>query len=192
MNERCGDLMKNIKASDKNHGLRETIYGGGGYFMIRKTQTSKKMGADEANRRSIAATNSEHVDSLLEAARYNDLYDVKSLASIGVSLDSKDAEGRTALHMASANGNIDIVNYLISNKVDVNARNVEDNTPLHWACLNGHIEIVKILIIAGADVSRLNKHEQTPVDEAAIGGKMNVIDAINTAIAQIELTRASI
>ncbi|PWA77331.1 ankyrin repeat domain-containing protein 2a [Artemisia annua] len=150
------------------------------------------MGA-EANRteQNPIATDSEHVDSLLEAARYNDLDDVKSLAAIGVSLDSKDAEGRTALHMASANGNVDIVNYLISNKVDVNACNVEDNTPLHWACLNGHIEVVKILIIAGADVSRLNKHEQTPVDEAAIGGKMNVIDAINTAVAEVELTRAS-
>lgn len=78
------------------------------------------------------------------------------------------------------------------------------------------------MIIAGADVSRLNKyvtsefaisitifqvfvclrfkclsflllrHEQTPVDEAAIGGKMNVIDAINTAVAEVELTRASV
>ncbi|KVH94931.1 Ankyrin repeat-containing protein [Cynara cardunculus var. scolymus] len=128
------------------------------------------MGA-EANRaeQNPTATESENVEELLEAARYNDIDDVIRLAAVGVSLDSKDAEGRTALHMASANGNVDIVNYLISNKV-----------------------VVKILILAGADVSSLNRHERTPVDEAAIGGKMDVIDAINTTVAQVELTRASV
>lgn len=35
--------------------------------------------------------------SIKQAARYNDLDDVKSLAAIGVSLDSKDADGRTGM-----------------------------------------------------------------------------------------------
>ncbi|KAK6916131.1 Ankyrin repeat, partial [Dillenia turbinata] len=103
------------------------------------------------------------------AARYDDIDDVESLASAGISLDSKDSEGRTAFHMASANGHLDVVEYLISSRVDVNASNLEKNTPLHWACLNGHVE-------------------RTPLDEAVSGGKMDVIDAINTAVAQVELT----
>ncbi|KAI3677877.1 hypothetical protein L6452_37149 [Arctium lappa] len=162
-------------------------------FTNAETPGARRMGA-EANRaeQNPTATELERVEELLEAARYNDIDDVIKLAAVGVSLDSKDEEGRTALHMASANGNVDIVNYLISNKVDVNASNVENNTPLHWACLNGRIEVVKILILAGADVSSLNRHERTPVDEAAIGGKMDVIDAINTTVAQLELTRASV
>ncbi|TYI19082.1 hypothetical protein ES332_A07G139900v1 [Gossypium tomentosum] len=81
------------------------------------------------------------VEELLEAARYDDLDDLKRLASIGVSLDSKDSQGRTALDMAAANGHLDIVEYLIGRGVDVNASNVENNTPLHWACLNGHVEL---------------------------------------------------
>ncbi|KAL3614487.1 Antigen peptide transporter 2 [Castilleja foliolosa] len=44
--------------------------------------------------------------------------------------------------MASANGYINIVDYLIRSGVDVNASNTERNTPLHWACLNGHIEML--------------------------------------------------
>ncbi|KAL4578382.1 hypothetical protein LXL04_014505 [Taraxacum kok-saghyz] len=116
-----------------------------------------------------SATVSEHVDALLEAARYNDIDVVNSLAAIGVSLNSKDEEGRKALHMASANGNVNIVNYLISNNV-----------------------VVNILILARAEVSSLNSHVRTPVDEAAIGGKMDVIDAINIAVAQMELTRTSV
>ncbi|KAB1227981.1 Ankyrin repeat-containing protein P16F5.05c [Morella rubra] len=73
-------------------------------------------------------------------------------------------------------------------KVDLNAFNEEKNTPLHWACLNGHLEVVKKLILAGADVSVLNSYERTPMDEAVTRGKMDVIDAINTAVAQVELT----
>nr|KJB09309.1 hypothetical protein B456_001G134000 [Gossypium raimondii] len=57
------------------------------------------------------------VEELLEAARYDDLDDLIRLASIGVSLDSKDSHGRTALHMAAANGHLDIVEYLIGRGV---------------------------------------------------------------------------
>ncbi|KAL6565928.1 hypothetical protein OROHE_004983 [Orobanche hederae] len=128
-----------------------------------------------------------------QAARYGDIDDVKSIASAGVSLDSKNSEGRTALHMASANGHHDIVDYLIQSGVDVNASNTEKNTPLHWACLNGHIEVVKYLVLAGAGLSLLNSHERTPIDEAISSRKMDVIDAINEATAQAELagTRVS-
>ncbi|KAG6682615.1 hypothetical protein I3842_13G152100 [Carya illinoinensis] len=71
---------------------------------------------------------------------------------------------------------------------DLNAFNEEKNTPLHWACLNGHLEVVKKLILAGANVSVLNSYEKTPMDEAASRGKMDIIDAINEAVAQVELT----
>ncbi|KAF2291842.1 hypothetical protein GH714_035817 [Hevea brasiliensis] len=80
-----------------------------------------------------------------------------------------------ALHMAAANGHLDIVEYLISQRVDLNASNEEKNTPLHWACLNGRIEVVKKLILAGASLSTLNCHERTPVDEAISQGKMDVL-----------------
>lgn len=134
----------------------------------------------------------EEVDELLEAARYDDLDDLKGLESRGVSLGAKDSQGRTALHMAAANGHHGIVEYLISNGVDLNALNEEKNTPLHWACLNGHVEVVKTLILAGADVSILNSHERTALDEALSQGKLDVIDAINEAVTQVELTQARV
>ncbi|KAG6762460.1 hypothetical protein POTOM_032960 [Populus tomentosa] len=147
---------------------------------------------NQAERQTQFEATPEIVDALLEAARYDDLEDITSLASSGVSLDSKDSLGRTALHMAAANGHLDIVEYLINQGVDLNASNEEKNTPLHWACLNGHIEVVKKLILAGASLGILNSHERTPMDEAVTRGKLDVIDAINSAVAQQELAGVTV
>lgn len=117
--------------------------------------------------------------------------DLRTLASDGLSLHSRDSQGRTALHMAAANGHMTIVEYLISEGVDINALNDENNAPLHWACLNGHVEVVKRLILAGASLSLLNRYERTPMDEAIGAEKMEIIDAINTTVAQMELENTS-
>ncbi|XP_027343228.1 ankyrin repeat-containing protein P16F5.05c-like [Abrus precatorius] len=132
-------------------------------------------------------TTPDDIELLLGSARFGVLDDVKSLAGIGVCLDSKDEQGRTALHIAAANGHTDIVEYLISKGVDLNSQNEDKNTPLHWACLNGHVEVVKKLIMGGANVSVLNSHERTPLDEAVSSGKREVMDAINEAVAYVEL-----
>ncbi|KAL3752179.1 hypothetical protein ACJRO7_012921 [Eucalyptus globulus] len=101
------------------------------------------MGADSnsAENAPVAAT-PDDVDALIDAARYGDMEDVTSLAAAGVPLDSRDDQGRTALHMAAANGHLSIVDYIISKGADVNAANAEKNTPLHWACLNGHVQVI--------------------------------------------------
>ncbi|CAN0905470.1 Ankyrin repeat-containing protein P16F5.05c [Linum grandiflorum] len=75
---------------------------------------------------------------------------------------------------------------------DLNASNEEKNTALHWACLNGHSEVVKRLILAGASLCALNSHERTPMDEAVTRGKTDVIDAINAAVAQLELAGVTV
>ncbi|BBH02389.1 ankyrin repeat family protein [Prunus dulcis] len=123
----------------------------------------------------VQTTSLENIEALLEAARYDDMDDTVSLASAGVSLNSKDSQGRTVVNLN-----------------DLNATNEEMNTPLHWACLNGHVEVVRKLIFAGANLSVLNSYERTPIDEAVTRGKMDVLDAINAAAAQVELTGVSV
>uniref|UniRef100_A0A7I4FKK2 Uncharacterized protein n=1 Tax=Physcomitrium patens TaxID=3218 RepID=A0A7I4FKK2_PHYPA len=53
------------------------------------------------------------VRDFLQAARYGDLEDVQRLLAQGTSVSSQDVQGRTALHMASANGHLDVVKCLI-------------------------------------------------------------------------------
>ncbi|KAJ6964787.1 hypothetical protein NC652_002883 [Populus alba x Populus x berolinensis] len=128
-------------------------------------------GANQAEQQTQIEATTETVDALLKAARYDDIEDIASLASSGVSLDSKDSLGRTALHMVAANGHLDIVEYLISQGVDLNSANKEKNTALHWACLNGHIEVVKKLILAGSSLGFLNSHERTQWMKLLLGKK---------------------
>lgn len=59
----------------------------------------------------------------------------------------------TALHVASANGFLDIVKLLLSQQgedgaavIDVNTQNDTGNTALHYASLNGKKEVVEALI----------------------------------------------
>ncbi|KAH1422198.1 hypothetical protein KXV70_001352 [Aspergillus fumigatus] len=84
-----------------------------------------------------------------------------------------EAEGGTGsclLHFPAANGNAEILNYLLATLTAqsaaplsaeqiaavVNHRNHSGNTPLHWAALNTHLGCVKALVEAGADIGVKN------------------------------------
>ncbi|KAL9260532.1 Ankyrin-2-like protein [Drosera capensis] len=123
--------------------------------------------------------------------RYDELDDIRSLYAAGVSLDSKDEQGITALHMAAVNGHLDVVEFLLNKGLDADVCNQENNTPLHWACLNGRTEVIESLIMAGANVSALFSHDRTPIVEALSQTKTE-IDVFNMAVAQLELCLTSV
>ena len=81
-------------------------------------------------------------------------------------LASTDPSGNTALHMACANGHLDIVKLLLKHGANPNALNKSKNTPLHWAALNGRTEIIELLIEAKADANLKNEFDHVPLEEA--------------------------
>lgn len=121
-------------------------------------------------------------DELILAARYGDLEEVQAVLAQSILLvDAQDEQGRTALHMAAANGHLDVVQALITAGGNVNAKNVEENSPLHYAALNAHIPVIQELISKGANAASLNRYERTPLDEAIGRNNAAVVDAINTS-----------
>ncbi|GFF42458.1 ankyrin repeat-containing protein YAR1 [Aspergillus lentulus] len=129
----------------------------------------------------------EAIDDLIYDARAGDLETLKAdLATqskehncpeswiIASAIDAEpEAEGGTGsclLHFPAANGNAEILNYLLATLTAqseaslsaeqvaavVNHRNHSGNTPLHWAALNTHLECVKALVEAGADIAVKN------------------------------------
>ena len=87
----------------------------------------------------------------IQSCRLGELEEVTTCYEAAIPLTSTDNRQNTGLHMASANGHLPVVEFLLS-KVDLkNAQNATGDTPLHWAAVNNHIEIVKLLVEAGAD-----------------------------------------
>jgi ankyrin repeat protein len=67
------------------------------------------------------------------------------------------------LHVASACGNKNIVDFLLKNEANVYARDNEGMTALHYGAMSGSIDVVNSLMLADSDVKALNVREETPL-----------------------------
>ena len=72
----------------------------------------------------------------------------------GVILNTLDEYGRTPLHLASMNGQKDVVEHLIGKDVKIDAADKDKRTALHLAIINGKVNVLKILIDAGLRVEK--------------------------------------
>jgi len=84
-------------------------------------------------------------NALLSAARMEYTELVKLWIAKGANVNAKDAQGSTALHEASSNGNQELAKILISAGADVNVSNNLSRTPLDLAEKNRHTEIIELL-----------------------------------------------
>ena len=67
-------------------------------------------------------------------------------------LDEKDKTGCTPLYIASLQGNVEIVRYLISQGVNVNEKCIFGSIPLYIACVNNHYEVAELLLQNGSNI----------------------------------------
>lgn len=74
-----------------------------------------------------------------------------------------DSDGKSGLHLAAEDYNIDIASMLVDAGADVNAKNKNGDTPLHYASENRCTGIVELLIKAGANVNAKNNYDDTPL-----------------------------
>ena len=88
----------------------------------------------------------------------------------------------TAMHVAAANGNDKVMEYLIreaGSKVDVPDTGEWGWTPCDWACWQGNPNAIAILLALGADVNRVDRtFGATPCMRAARRGHVECITAL--------------
>ena len=85
-------------------------------------------------------------------------------------------EDDTPIHIATKNGHLSIVNYLIEKQnVDINIKGFYDKTPLHNACELGNLLIANYLVSNGANIEAKDEDEKTPLHLASKWGHTNVV-----------------
>lgn len=88
---------------------------------------------------------SQAIISLIYAATYGDLDEITMLEANGVDLNAADYDGRTALHLASAEGREEVVEYLLNKGVDPNSIDRWGATPLKDAERAKNQKIIELL-----------------------------------------------
>ena len=92
---------------------------------------------------------------------------IEALLLRGASVDARDDEGRTALHLSCEQGRVMMAALLIQHGASVDALDNAGRTPLHSAAACGCARLTELLLRHGADESRAGADGQTASQLAA-------------------------
>ncbi|RCK56322.1 Ankyrin repeat-containing protein YAR1 [Candida viswanathii] len=128
----------------------------------------------------ITELTQEEMDVVIYDSR--EIFDLEKLITPkALTVIKDDITSSTPLHMAAANGHLEVVKYLLlliskdDVKAFIEAKNDNGNTALHWASYNGHLEVVQYLVEEfNADPFIKNKSGHDSIFEAELNGKTEV------------------
>ncbi len=112
---------------------------------------------------------------LLDAARAADSTSVVTLLDQGVSADTRQADGATALHWAAHSDDAAMADALVRAGATVDATNDFGVTPLWLACLNGSERMVATLLAAGANANAALPSGETVLMTASRTGSAEAV-----------------
>jgi len=120
--------------------------------------------------------------SIVDAARYGDVSEVKSLIRAGVDVNALNDYGESALMHAAYSSNEALVDILVNAGADVNMTNEAGNTALMFAAQKGNVFITEMLVAHGADVGMANADGFRAAELARKSGFLRVADIINEPV----------
>ncbi|GMH34148.1 hypothetical protein BSKO_01982 [Bryopsis sp. KO-2023] len=98
-----------------------------------------------------------------------DVAGVRKAVAEGVDLDAPIQAGQAALHVATSNGNAEMVAVLLDLGADANQRAPKESSALHIASMQGDATIVGLLLLNGADVDIQDAKGFAPLHFSAYG-----------------------
>nr|XP_061826937.1 ankyrin repeat domain-containing protein 50 [Nerophis lumbriciformis]XP_061826939.1 ankyrin repeat domain-containing protein 50 [Nerophis lumbriciformis] len=97
----------------------------------------------------------------------------------GVPMESRDSEGRTAVHVASWQGNVDMVVLLLKHGANPNAQDTEGRPPLHSVAWTGNSEVGHHLLAkSGINIDLACNQGATALSIAAQQGHANIVSML--------------
>ena len=124
-------------------------------------------------------------ERVVEAVRNGDYPAVRALVEAGSDVDTREADGTTALHWAVRHDRTEIAALLLRAGADVDAANRYGMTPLSLAGTNGSPAIVALLLDAGADPNLATPEGETPLMTAARTGDPEALRLLLTHGARV-------
>ncbi|XP_037071389.1 glutaminase liver isoform, mitochondrial-like [Pollicipes pollicipes] len=119
-------------------------------------------------RRTCAEKRADVLYRVLFAAAAGDLTAIRRYCLMDVSLNAGDYDGRTALHLAAAEGHVHVVAFLLEKcGVKVNPKDRWGNVPLDDAKMGGHLEIINLLRRKYKETHGISFDESVPRPEHA-------------------------
>ena len=108
---------------------------------------------------------------LCEIASTGNLSELKAYCDNGIDLNSQDYDGRTALHLAAANEQIDVLNYLLAcTNIDVNMLDRYEATALDDA-IRHKCDVAKTMILAHGGLSKHDPEVRTRLKQIILEKK---------------------
>lgn len=106
----------------------------------------------------LMIASSVYAGEIHDASSEGNIVKVQALISEKPDLvNSADDKGSTPLHLASSQGHLEVVKFLVDKGADIEAVNGRGFTPLQLASYGGHRQVVEFLLDKGANVNAKNK-----------------------------------
>lgn len=106
----------------------------------------------------------EEIDEKRLIPERNMLDDVTRLARSGGPLDERGSDGATLLHIAAANGYMQVAEFLLDNHVSVDKRDADSWQPIHAAAFWCQQDVLELLVKNGADIDAKTRNGETAFD----------------------------
>ncbi|CAN0543532.1 unnamed protein product, partial [Ectocarpus sp. 12 AP-2014] len=102
--------------------------------------------------------------------------DAERAADRAEAVDAVNTHGETCLHVASFEGNVPAVRYLLSVDADPNSAHSASgyNTPLHEAARGGSLAVTRLLLKSSANVLAVNSHGDHPLHVACREDRLDI------------------
>lgn len=120
-----------------------------------------------------------------------DIAKVDMLKSYGANLSAVNYDLRTALHVACAEGNEEVVKHLLLNGAAVHIRDRYDRSPLSEAVNHDHHEIIKLLLKCGSHLTGSTRGMGDSLCGAAARGLLKRLESYRLAGVDLSLQDAS-